>query len=74
MLYVITFLIFLEYFDFVNLLIKIHTCSTGNFNRSSALAESAFNDLLIFPNPFTEINTLSVVTLEIGKDVMNSTF
>lgn len=53
-----------EYFGFINLLIKIHTHSTGNFNRSSALAESAFNDLLTCPNPFTEINILSVVTLE----------
>lgn len=34
------------HFVFRNLLIKIHTCSTHSFNRSSALVEYVFSNLL----------------------------
>lgn len=37
------------HFVFINLLVKIHTCFTDNFNRSSALAESIFSKLLHLP-------------------------
>lgn len=52
MLHVISFLYISVYFVFVNLVIKVHTSSTDNFNRNSALAESIFSKMLHLPKSF----------------------
>lgn len=46
------FLYISVHFVFVNLVIKIHTSPTDNFNRSSALAESLFSKMLHLPKSF----------------------